>query len=57
MLCYSADFLKKKIALWAKANDIYLIADEIMTGIGRTGRWLASEHADIQADMVCLSKD
>lgn len=55
MQCYSADFLKK-IALWAKANDIYLIADEIMTGIGRTGAWLALEHAGIEADMVCLSK-
>lgn len=55
MLCYSADFLKK-IAAWAKSKDIYLIADEIMTGIGRTGEWLASDHAHVQADMVCLSK-
>jgi adenosylmethionine---8-amino-7-oxononanoate aminotransferase len=55
MLCYSADFLKR-IALWAKVNDVYLIADEIMTGIGRTGEWLACDHAGIRADMVCLSK-
>lgn len=55
MLCYSADFLKK-IASWAKAQDIYLITDEIMTGMGRTGMWLASDHARIQADLVCLSK-
>ena len=55
MLCYSADFLKK-LATWAKANDIYLIADEIMTGMGRTGQWLASHHAQIEPDLICLSK-
>ncbi|MBA2648961.1 MAG: adenosylmethionine--8-amino-7-oxononanoate transaminase [Legionella sp.] len=55
MLCYSPDFLKK-LATWAKAADIYLIADEIMTGIGRTGTWLACEHANINPDLICLSK-
>lgn len=55
MLCYSADFLKR-LATFAKQNDIYLIADEIMTGLGRTGQWLACDHAEIQADMICLSK-
>lgn len=55
MLCYSADFLKK-ISLWAKSKDIYLIADEIMTGMGRTGQWLACDHAGIKPDLICLSK-
>lgn len=55
MRCYSADFLKK-LAQWAKQHDIYLIVDEIMTGCGRTGKWLALEHAGVQADMICLSK-
>lgn len=55
LLCYSADFLKK-LAHWAKSNHIYLIADEIMTGLGRTGRWLATEHAGVEADIICLSK-
>lgn len=55
MLCYSADFLSK-IASWAKEKDIYLIADEIMTGIGRTGQWLACDHANINPDLICLSK-
>ncbi|CDZ78411.1 Adenosylmethionine-8-amino-7-oxononanoate aminotransferase [Legionella massiliensis] len=55
MRCYSADFLKR-LANWAKANDIYLIADEIMTGIGRTGEWLACDHAGVDADLICLSK-
>ncbi|MFA6303622.1 MAG: adenosylmethionine--8-amino-7-oxononanoate transaminase [Legionella sp.] len=55
MLCYSQDLLKK-LAQWAKVNDIYLIADEIMTGIGRTGTWLACDKAQVHADLVCLSK-
>ena len=55
MHCYSADFLAK-LSQWAKANDIYFIADEIMTGIGRTGKWLASQHASIEPDLICLSK-
>lgn len=55
MRCYSADFLKK-ISRWCAQHDIYLIADEIMTGIGRTGKWLASHHASIKPDIICLSK-
>ena len=55
MRLYSADFLKR-LAQWAHQQEIYLIADEIMTGIGRTGTWLASEHARIEPDFVCLSK-
>lgn len=52
---YSADYLRK-LAAFAKQHDIYLIADEIMTGLGRTGTWFASEHAQIEPDMLCLSK-
>lgn len=55
MRCYSADFLAR-LARWAKANDIYLIADEIMTGVGRTGKWFASQHAAVEPDLICLSK-
>lgn len=55
MKIYSADFLRR-LAKWAKQQDIYLIADEIMTGFGRCGDWLASIRADIQPDIVCLSK-
>ncbi|TNF69570.1 MAG: adenosylmethionine--8-amino-7-oxononanoate transaminase [Gammaproteobacteria bacterium] len=55
MLVYSPDFLKR-LAAWAKDNHIHLIADEIMTGIGRTGKFLACEYAQIKPDFVCLSK-
>ncbi|KTD36292.1 adenosylmethionine-8-amino-7-oxononanoate aminotransferase [Legionella nautarum] len=55
MRCYSADFLKK-LAHWAKQHEIYFIADEIMTGLGRTGKWFACEHAEVKPDLICLSK-
>ncbi|MCP0914430.1 MULTISPECIES: adenosylmethionine--8-amino-7-oxononanoate transaminase [Legionella] len=55
MHCYSADFLRR-LASFAKEHDIFLIADEIMTGLGRTGEWLASDHANIEPDLICLSK-
>ena len=55
MLCYSADYLRRLVQ-WAQQHKIIVIADEIMTGIGRTGRWMASEHANISPDLICLSK-
>jgi len=33
-----------------------LILDEIQTGIGRTGRWFAFQHSDIQPDVMTLAK-
>lgn len=55
MRCYSADFLRR-LGRYAKAHDIYLIADEIMTGLCRTGEWLACHHANVDPDIICLSK-
>lgn len=56
MLIYSQDFLYR-LRQWTKANSIYLIADEIMTGLGRTGTALACHHANIEPDFICLSKN
>src|ERR1039458_4899763 len=32
------------------------VCDEVQTGLGRTGRFLAGEHWDLEPDLICLSK-
>lgn len=55
MRMYPANLLDE---LWriAHENGILCIADEVMTGFGRTGELFASDHLTEQPDLVCLSK-
>ncbi|HRI20785.1 MAG TPA: adenosylmethionine--8-amino-7-oxononanoate transaminase, partial [Panacibacter sp.] len=39
-----------------KLNNIICIADEVMTGFGRTGKFFASEYMQQQPDIICMSK-
>ena len=55
MRMYSAAFLDRLVAL-AKAGDVKVIFDEVMTGWGRTGRLFAMDHCTEKPDIVCLSK-
>lgn len=41
---------------YCAANDILFIADEVQTGVGRTGRFLCSEHYGIKPDITTLAK-
>jgi acetylornithine/N-succinyldiaminopimelate aminotransferase len=40
----------------ARKHDALLIADEIQSGLGRTGRWFAYQHYGIQPDLVTVAK-
>ncbi|TMD51413.1 MAG: acetylornithine transaminase [Chloroflexi bacterium] len=41
---------------WCDEKDILLILDEVQTGLGRTGRWFAHQHAGITPDVMTLAK-
>ncbi|TDD03345.1 4-aminobutyrate--2-oxoglutarate transaminase [Saccharopolyspora terrae] len=51
----AAGFLAE-LATFARDNGILLIADEVQSGIGRTGQWFAIEHEDVVPDIVAIAK-
>ncbi len=50
-----AGFLRELRALCDERGWL-LIADEVYTGLGRTGRWFACEHEDVVPDLLCVGK-
>jgi len=46
----------KKVREICDRNNVILILDEIQTGLGRTGKLLAEEHEDIEADLTLIGK-
>jgi adenosylmethionine---8-amino-7-oxononanoate aminotransferase len=55
MLMYEAQYLDELIA-FCREQQIFCIADEVMTGFGRTGKLFASNYLQNNPDIVCLSK-
>jgi len=55
MLMYDANSLNELISV-CKQNNILCIADEVMTGFGRTGTFFACDQIENKPDIICLSK-
>ena len=45
-----------KILQLLKSYGVLTIADEVMTGLGKTGKYFASDHINTKPDIICLSK-
>jgi 4-aminobutyrate aminotransferase len=48
--------LMKSLRTLCDAHGILLVADEVQTGFGRTGRWFAMEHHEVSPDLVTVAK-
>lgn len=55
MVMYAPEVLDKMIKI-CNQNKVFTIADEVMTGFGKTGRTFASDYLQNKPDMMCLSK-
>ena len=55
MAMYDATYIKR-LRVLCDEYGVFLIADEIAVGFGRTGTMFACEQADVSADFLCLSK-
>jgi adenosylmethionine-8-amino-7-oxononanoate aminotransferase len=55
MAMHDAEYLRRARAICDRTG-VHLIADEIMTGFGRTGSFFACDQAGIAPDFLCLSK-
>ena len=55
MVMYAPEVLDKMIAI-CKGFSVFTIADEVMTGFGKTGKIFASDYLENKPDMMCLSK-
>ncbi len=46
----------RQVREWCDQRNLLLILDEVQTGLGRTGRWFAHQHAGITPDVMTLAK-
>lgn len=55
MKIHDTDGLNEILAFF-KAKNILTIADEVMTGFGKTGKYFASDYVETKPDIMCMSK-
>ena len=51
-----ADDYWPAVSAWCARNKVLLVADEVMTGFGRTGTWFGANHWNVQPDLLLAAK-
>lgn len=54
--CVPPDDYWPAVAEVCRRHGVLVVADEVMTGFGRTGRWFASDHFGLRPDLLTLAK-
>lgn len=55
-VCVPDDGYLTKVSEICKKYNVLFIADEVQTGLGRTGKWLCVDHENVKPDIICLGK-
>jgi 4-aminobutyrate aminotransferase len=53
---FAPDNFLRELRSICNRHGILLVADEVQSGAGRTGKWWAIEHSGVEPDMVCMAK-
>lgn len=55
-MCVPDEGYLSKVSALCKKYNVLFIADEVQTGLGRTGKWLCVDHENVRPDIICLGK-
>ena len=55
-VCVPDEGYLSKVSAICKKYNVLFIADEVQTGLGRTGKWLCVDHENVRPDIICLGK-
>jgi 4-aminobutyrate aminotransferase len=53
---FPSEAFTDEVAALADEHDVTLVADEIQTGMGRTGEWWGADHSALEPDLICSAK-
>jgi len=56
VMCPRPSFFLQELQRICRQHGIMFIVDEVQSGMGRTGKWWASEHSGIEPDILCSAK-
>ncbi len=55
-ICIASNDYLQQLRKLCDENDLLLIFDEVQTGLGRTGKWFAGQHANVLPDILTVAK-